>query len=809
MKTMIPLIIVAIVAAHALHGQPQDLVPVAVKVNTTPSPGGYYLAPNCRLTSPPYAPYFMVLGNDGVPVQWKKLEEYPFDSRVLPDGRLGYSVFQTAGTGPRISTTLHRLDSNLAHVDTLVGGNGYPVAMHNFDVLPNGNRLIICQENIRMDMSTIVDGGHPAADVQQMLVQEVTPQGQVMFQFRTLDRLPITASYEDLKAASIRPFHLNAVAEDDDGNFLMSIRHSSMIIKVNRKTGEVMWILGGKLNQFKFINEHEENAPTYFSYQHDVRRLPNGNVTLFDNGTQRSPQYSRGVEYKIDEVNKTCELVWEYRHNPDIYASLQGSMQTLPDGHRVIAWGSGTSSGIASFTEVDAAKNVVFEAFLHKDMFPYSVTKHAVPSGRFAEKVFIDEILQGNTYEYNKDDGDSIGMTVEYTSLVSFFYNYTEAKLYNYAPRDPVFNGGVYPRLLPVHIAMVQEGMESHYGQFRFKIDPIGITQKQAPSISVYRRDSVGRGTFLRQRTRYNPNSREIIVDSMSIGEFAFGIERDTIKDAQPPKLISPRAGKRVGFGVPITLRFSPQGLANSHTVSVTREGEPAVVFEETTTRDKATFTAQSTGIHLWMVESKYAPTGTVTAASAVDTFVVTEPFVEFKRPSNNVVWTKDSSYAISWETNIPGTVAIELINADTLVATIAQNIDASYGGFLWRIPVSVPVGDGYVIRIRVTPESGEGRSEVSAFTVTIKEQTVSVNDNMVTLRSSVAPNPATSIVYIGGDEPISSIAVFDAVGVLVATIPVSGTGARIDTSVFSQGTYHLMLQKGNHAEHHTLVIRR
>ena len=681
--------------------------------------------------------------------------------------------------------------------------------MHSFDVLPNGNRLIICQENIRVDMSTIVEGGHPAADVQQMLVQELTPQGEVIFQFRTLDHLPITASYEDLKAASIRPFHLNAVFEDHDGNFLMSVRHSSMILKVNRKTGSIMWILGGKLNQFTFINEVEANAPTYFSYQHDIRRLPNGNITMFDNGTQRKPQYSRGVEYKIDEVNKTCELVWEYRHSPDIYASLQGAMQTLSDGHRVVAWGSGVASGVASFTEVDAEKNVVFEAFLHKDMFPYSVTKHAVPPGTYTGKVFIDEILQGNIYEYNVDGGDSIGLTVEYTNLVSFFYNSTEAKLYKYAPRDPLFGGGVYPRLLPVHIGMVQEGMESHYGQFRFNIAALGITKDQAPSISVYRRDTIGKGIFQRQQTRYSPVSQEIIVDSMSIGEFAFGFERDTIKDAQPPRLISPKARKRVGLGVPISLRYSPQGLANTHTLSVMRDGDPTVVFEETTNKDRATFTAKAPGVYVWMVESKYVPTGTVSAASAVDTFVVTDPFVEIQRPTDDVVWTRDSSYAVRWETNVPGSVTIELLKADSVVATIATNVNAVNGGFLWRVPVTVPIGEGYVIRVKVTPTTGDGVSIVSQFTVTIKEQIVSVHEDVETNRSTVAPNPASSIIYVGGDELISSISLFDAVGVLVATLPVSGTGAHIDASTLGSGTYHMILQKRERTEHHTLVITR
>ena len=802
-------LIVTLCSFTILHSQPQDMVPVTVKVNTAPSPGGYYLAPNCRLATPPYAPYFMVVGNDGTPTQWKKLTEYPFDSRVLPDGRLGYSVFQSAGTGPRATSTLHRLDSSMNAVDTLRGGNGYNIAMHGFDVLPNGNRLIICQENLRIDMSRIVEGGHPAADVQQMLVQEITPDGTVLFQFRTLDHLPITASYEDLKAASIRPFHLNAICEDHDGNFLMSIRHSSMIIKVNRKTGDVMWILGGKLNQFTFKGEDEANAPTYFSYQHDIRRLPNGNITMFDNGTQRKPQYSRGVEYKIDEVAKTCELVWEYRHVPDIYASLQGAMQTLPDGHRVIAWGSGVASGVASFTEVDADKNVVFEAFMHKDMFPYSVTKHAVPPGRHTASVFIDEILQGNTYEYNKEGGDSIGLTVEYTNLVSFFYNSTEAKLFKYAPVDPLFEGRHYPRLLPVHITMVQEGMESHYGQFRFRIDPIEVTHQQGPSVSVWRRDTVGKGIFRKQRTRYNPNSREIIVDSMSIGEFAFGIDRDTVKDAQPARLISPVGGKRVGVDVRTPLRFSPQGLATNHNVTVVRASDQKTVFEGRVSEDRAFLTLQDTGTYFWSVESSYEPTGRVTAGSTTDSFVVAFPFVDLLRPTAEAIWTKDSAYAISWETNVPGTVIIELQRADTTVAIIADNIPSGHGGFLWRVPVSVPTGDGYRIVIRTQPTVGEGVSVTSSFTVSIREQIVGVSEDHQITRTTIAPNPSSSRLYIGGDDSISEVALYAITGVQVIRERVIGTGHSIDVSNLTPGTYSLVLTKNDRIEQHSIVIAR
>ena len=71
------------------------------------------------------------------------------------------------------------------------------------------------------------------------------------------------------------------------------MRHLSSIIKIDRATGNVGWVLGGKENQFTFVNENEANSPNYFSYQHDARILPNGDLTLFDNGNQHTPNLDK------------------------------------------------------------------------------------------------------------------------------------------------------------------------------------------------------------------------------------------------------------------------------------------------------------------------------------------------------------------------------------------------------------------------------------------------------------------------------------------------------------------------------------
>ena len=48
--------------------------------------------------------------------------------------------------------------------------------------------------------------------------------------------------------------------------------------------------------------------------QHDVRRLDNGNISVYDNGVTHDPPLSRVIEYNVDEEEKTAELIWEYIH---------------------------------------------------------------------------------------------------------------------------------------------------------------------------------------------------------------------------------------------------------------------------------------------------------------------------------------------------------------------------------------------------------------------------------------------------------------------------------------------------------------
>lgn len=798
----------------------QVLPPVNVTTQTTPSPGFIYIAPHTKVANPPYAASLMVLNNNGTVAKSTFVPEYGFDFRLLPDGRLGYSLFQSAGSGKRASSAIYIVDTNLVTRDSLRGGNGYNIAMHSFMVLPNGNRLLIMQEDVVMDLTNVVEGGNPAAIVQQTLLQEVDIRGNIVFQWRALDHFPITVSYEDLTTPSIRYFQINSVELDSDGNLLLSAGHASLVAKINRATGAVIWILGGKLNQFTFSSAPGITDPPEFSYQHDIRQLPNGHITVFDNGTQRQNQWSRGAEYELDEVNKTCKLVWQYRHSPELYADVQGSLQTLASGHRLISWGSALQNNKTIVTEIDAERTVVFEAELPYMMFQYKAEKHDYPTGRVGASVLRDEILPTNTYKYTRGS-DTVGLTVTYHTLVSFLYNTTTAQRFAWSPQDPSFvvlsadtTVDVFPptTIHKCRLTLTQDGMVSHAGEFRFNADVLGV--RDAQQIVVYYRDSIGIGPFRPMRTRYNPTSKELIVDTTWAGEFCFGSPLPGLPTSVlPPRLISPIAGRSIQTNRPITLQVSPQGFATGNNFVVQSAATSSIVYSASSGSDKSVCVPLAAGLYYWKASSSAKQNQVAQAVlsqeSAIDSFVVEDPTVLVSSPSQRVTWWRDSSYVVRWKTNLVGKATIELIKNSNVVSVIADNVSASAGGYLWRIPVTVVIDTGYSLRVRSRDGEPIQASSTTEPLIEIRGEPTSVNNGEQASWLFIAPNPAASYFYVGGDQPIKSIQLFSATGEMVSSTDVRGTGQGISTEELPAGTYIVRIHaNGGWFTRHLVVIK-
>lgn len=791
MKRLATLLLTLAPVAAMAQPLPADMVKLTVTTLTDPSPGFIYLAPHSRVVPRPFGSYLMVHNRNGGVVGWHNLGDmYPWDFKVLPDGSMAFTEYGLFNAASK-SMGVYIMDTAFTVVEQEALRRGYPTTQHDFLLLPNGNRIIVGAEDVTMDLVDVVAGGHPATNVVQAVFQEVEPDGDVVFQWKSLDHIPVETSYDNLAGAAIRYIHNNAIWEDDDGNFLLSMRHIASIVKVHRTTGEVLWVLGGKLNQFTITGDHEQYLPLSFSYQHDIRRIHNGNITMLDNGTQHDPQNSRAVEYRLDEERRTAEMVWEYRQPTDVYISNYGSVQTLDDGHRLITWGTAVSNGSVAVTEVDSNRTVVFEATYPKTMYPYRAQKHPFwPPGQPSASVTVRDILADNTYRY-LGAKDTTGVTVHYNAVEGGFYTTTTARRFMYAPQRPRFTESRQPMLYPVRVDFVTEHVRQARGRFEFDVARLGLT-RVAERLVVYRRDSAGAtGPFVALPTSYDAARGLLVVDDVPLGEFAFGIPQTEVV-ALAPRLQSPVGGGRVSASRPPVLRISPQGRCRTLLyVVATDPAMQNVVHTARTADDAHALDAPlPRGTYYWRAGAStgsQTDPGTVFTETVVDSFVVDDDYVAVVRPLRDTVWSHDVVYPVSWRTTLDGDVRVTL-ERNGQVYVIADSIPAIKQGVQWRVPLSVPVGTGYhvVVRSLTTERTVE---TISASTVTVDDGTVSVAAEP-SHDVTIAPNPASTRLYVGGSIPLGSIAIHALNGERLLHQPVDGTGTTIDIRGLPAGAY-------------------
>lgn len=332
--------------------------PISILANNGEASGYYFVS--SITVNPSGQNRLLILNNKGEIIFERLANGYVLDFKKLNDTTFSYFSVAT--------NSFVLLDMNFNIIKQITAGNGYSTDNHELRYDDKtGNYLILAYHNIMVNMSDSLPGGSTNATVFSNIIQEIDKDNNVVFEWKTIDYLPIMASKGvNLYAANIDYIHCNAIEIDSDSNLMLSSRHLNEIEKINRTNGDLMWRFGlnSSNNDFVIINDD-----LGFTYQHDIRRLPNGNITLFDNGNLRqvSAKYSRAVEYRLDEVNRTAELVWEYRNKPDIYSGFMGSVQRYPNGNTLIGWGGTT---VGTFTEIDKNNNKVLEVSIPK-MYSY------------------------------------------------------------------------------------------------------------------------------------------------------------------------------------------------------------------------------------------------------------------------------------------------------------------------------------------------------------------------------------------------------------------------------------------------------
>jgi hypothetical protein len=207
-------------------------------------------------------------------------------------------------------------------------GNGLSGDMHEFTITPRNTALITLSHRVRVKSRNVLEGAFQEVDIRT---------GKVLFEWHSVGHVRLIESYYHLPRNPDHTydyFHINTIEVDRDGNYLVSARNTHTIYKINRKTGNIIWRLGGKRSDF------ELGRGVRFAWQHDVRRQPDGTLTMFDNeAAPKLRRQSRGLVLRIDERRKTATLLHSFVHSPPLVAVDQGNMQRLPNGNYLVGWG--------------------------------------------------------------------------------------------------------------------------------------------------------------------------------------------------------------------------------------------------------------------------------------------------------------------------------------------------------------------------------------------------------------------------------------------------------------------------------------
>ena len=309
---------------------PSDFPHIDVLINDDPGEGYIFLNNRGRGT-----PYNIIFDNDGSPVWYLRTSDRRRDFKVQRNG----TITMLARDGG------HRFlnfDENFNPLREYSAVDGYSTDEHECVIDEKGHVLLIGRHNTDVDMSQYVSGGKKNCSVRETIVQEFTPEGDKIFEWRAWDHFDpadilgfCDPGQADPRSNSLRFTHMNAIDIDDDGHIVLSSRHLSEVTKINRNTGEIIWRLGGANNEFEFVNDELDG----FYMQHSVLALGDNHYSVFDNGNLHDPPRSRGVEYVLDLDKKTATLVWEYRNPQGSQLShYMGNHQRLPSGNSLINW---------------------------------------------------------------------------------------------------------------------------------------------------------------------------------------------------------------------------------------------------------------------------------------------------------------------------------------------------------------------------------------------------------------------------------------------------------------------------------------
>lgn len=281
--------------------------------------------------------FLAIFSRSGAPVWWLRVDGSGADGKLLPDGTISLNTASGLVAGEfEIRTIGGRL------VRTV--GSDEDTDLHDLQLLPNGN-YVIGTMSFRSGIDASAFGGGSNALVLDIAIEEVTPAGDVVRSWDSGEHIALDetgrwwSEIVDDGALWYDVSHWNAV--EIDGRYMyLSFRNTDSIYKVDRRSGEIIWKLGGTGTERSLEVLGDRAGGNPLGAQHDVRVQPNGTITVFDNRTGLPDGVPRALRFRIDERAGTAKLVETITDRRVTSAFCCGSARRLPSKEWLVSWGN-------------------------------------------------------------------------------------------------------------------------------------------------------------------------------------------------------------------------------------------------------------------------------------------------------------------------------------------------------------------------------------------------------------------------------------------------------------------------------------
>jgi hypothetical protein len=234
----------------------------------------------------------------------------------------------------------------------------YPINIHDGILTDHGTILYLGNSNVQVTNfpSSVTNSNAPleTVTVNDNPVVEISVTNSALLNvwspLALLD--PTRVTYLTTYGSPVDNLHANALIEvTNDNSIIVSLRNQNAVFKFDR-TGKLKWILGPPDNwstNFQPYLLTPVGTPFEWNYgQHAPSLTPQGTLMLYDDGNYRaSPfappvddqdNYSRGVEYSIDEANMKVTQVWDTQPTgaDRLFTPIVGNTQSLPQSGNVL-----------------------------------------------------------------------------------------------------------------------------------------------------------------------------------------------------------------------------------------------------------------------------------------------------------------------------------------------------------------------------------------------------------------------------------------------------------------------------------------